>query len=73
MAATQNEKIYDYLTKHPGITQRDAIELGVYRLSARIHDLKDLGINIDSKMIDVKNRDGETVRVAFYSLRKGEA
>jgi hypothetical protein len=43
--------------------------LGVYRLGARIWDLKNKrGINITKHMVDVPNRYGETCKVAEYRL-----
>ena len=66
---TQNERILAYLKKHGEITQLDAIEfLGVMRLASRVSDLRKKGYPIESKMVSVRNRYGESCRVKSYSL-----
>lgn len=45
--------------------------LGIFRLGARIYDLKAAGHNIDREMIEVIDRHGRTKRVACYRLCKG--
>lgn len=70
MASTmkQTEKVRAYLETHYGITAKQAMEeLGIYRLGARIWDLKQQGLQIKSAMIPVKTRDGET-KVKMYWL-----
>lgn len=67
---TQSERIIDYMYKHGGITQFDALnELGVMRLASRISELRRNGFEIASKMVKVQNRYGETCRVKRYSLK----
>lgn len=62
-------KIYNYLLKHEeGLTQRDAIWLGIYRLGARIFDLKQMGVKIRTVKEQVTNRDGSTTYIARYFL-----
>lgn len=64
---TQNERILDYIAEFGSITQFEALQdLGCMRLASRISDLKRLGYPIDSKVIEVKNRFGETCRVKSY-------
>lgn len=67
---TQNEKILRYLKTHKrGLTPIKALELfGCMRLSGRIFELRDMGYEISSEIIAVKNRDGETCHVANYKL-----
>jgi len=66
---TQNERVLDHLRRHKGIEPMTALsELGVFRLAARIDNLKRAGHNIKSEMIDVWNRWGEKARVAYYQL-----
>jgi hypothetical protein len=67
---TQCDRVLEYLENHKGITPMDAWNyLGVYRLGARIWDLKNKrGINITKYMVDVPNRYGETCKVAEYRL-----
>ena len=44
-------------------------ELGIYRLSARIYDLRHTnGMNIVKRMKSVTNRFGESCRVACYEI-----
>ena len=64
----QKVRILDYMRKNGGITQRDAIWLGCYRLSARIFDLKAAGYHIITDMIEVENKDGTTSMVGRYRL-----
>ena len=44
------------------------VDLGVFRLAARINDLKADGHSINSEMVTVQNRFGEDCRVARYSI-----
>ena len=64
---TQNDRVLAYMRSHKGITSLDAYrDLGCTRLSARIADLKRMGIAIGKIMVDRENRYGETVKVAQY-------
>lgn len=66
---TQCEKILDYMQKYGSITPLDAIrEFGCMRLAARINDLVHDGVPIKSEIVKSKNRDGEIVHFAMYSL-----
>lgn len=66
---TQNERIIAYMEKHGSITQLEALNaLGVFRLASRISDLRKRGYPIESKMVKVENRYGETCRVKRYRL-----
>lgn len=67
---TQNEKILKFMMTHKnGITPLQAMDhFGCMRLSGRIHDLRECGYNISSELVDVKNRYGNTCRVARYRL-----
>lgn len=47
-------------------------ELGIYRASARIYDLRDCGERIATDLVSVKNRDGEPCRVARYALLRSD-
>lgn len=52
------------------ITQHDAMtNLGCYRLSARIHDLRNKGLDIATEQRICRNRHGKKVRFAVYRLR----
>lgn len=64
--------ILEHLRKYPWITSKDAFELyGITRLSARIKDLRELGYDIETVMVDGMTRYGESCRYARYIL-KGE-
>lgn len=78
MATTlkQTEKVKVFLENHYGITAKQAMEeLGIYRLGARIYDLKQQGVPIKSGFIEVPTRDGDTTRVKLYWItgKPGEA
>lgn len=66
----QIDRILNYMRSHDGITQREAIYLGCYRLGARVFDLREDGYIIDTEMISVKSTDGSTARIAKYRLIK---
>ena len=69
MKATQCERILSYLEENKSITQIDALrEFGCMRLASRISDLKRQGIPVRRTMETSKNRYGEPVRYARYSL-----
>lgn len=66
---TQAQRVLDYMTKHGGITQFEALrELGVMRLASRISELKKNGHKISSQTVKVENRYGEKCRVKRYSM-----
>ena len=66
---SQSNKILDYLKHHKSISQAVAVEkFDCYRLSARIFDLRDEGHEISKRMVCKKNKEGNTVRYAEYSL-----
>ncbi len=46
-AETQSYQVLQYIVEHGSITPAEAFtELGVYRLSGRIHDLRSIGVDI---------------------------
>lgn len=62
---SQNAKIAEYLKQGNSITPLDALNLfGCLRLGARIADLKERGLNIETEMVVTPN--GK--RVASYKL-----
>lgn len=68
---SQKERLLSYLRENTSITPMEAWgKLGVYRLGARVHDLRNEGYEIKSALTEVKNRFGETCRVAEYTLRE---
>ena len=70
---TQCERILKYIDDYGSITQLDALrDLGCMRLASRISDLKKLGFNIKKSTVAGKNRYGEPIRFAEYSMDKKE-
>lgn len=68
---TQAQRILDYMTVNGSITQMEALkDLGVFRLASRISELRKNGHKIESQMVKVENRYGETCRVKRYSFKK---
>ena len=66
---SQNYKILKHLLEHDSITTFDAFsKYGITRLSGRIFDLKDLGVNIDSTMVYKKVK-GNPVHYAVYTVK----
>ena len=67
---TQKERILQYMKDFGSITQAQAFtDLGVYRLAARIADLRGEGYLISSEMKAGKNRYGEAVYFSEYKLK----
>lgn len=67
---TQNEKVLKHMQDHGSITPLDAMrDYRIMRLASRVSDLKHLGYDIRTEMIEVTNKDGDRVRYARYSLR----
>lgn len=63
MTRTQNKKLLEMLKIRP-VTPVDALrEIGSFRLSARVYDLRHQGHNIASRMVSVGGR-----RVVEYSM-----
>jgi len=68
MKDTQNKRLLAYLKKEESIDPLQAWEkLGIYRLSARIFDLRKTK-QITTTKKEVSNMFGETIKVAEYSL-----
>lgn len=67
---TQAQRILGYMENHGSITQLEALkDLGVFRLASRISELRRKGYKIESQMVKVDNRFGETCRVKRYFLK----
>lgn len=68
---TQCERIRKYLEDFGSITQLQALsDLGIMRLASRISEMRQAGEPIEDRVIEVKNRYGETCRVKQYYLEK---
>lgn len=62
-------RILAYINKNGSITSMDAFkELGITRLSARIKELREMGYDIRTVMMESENRYGEPVRFGLYRL-----
>ncbi len=71
MKDTQNTRLLSHLKGGNTINPLEAWRrLGIYRLSARIYDLRDSGYEIDMKRKEVRNQFDEVINVAQYSLKK---
>lgn len=66
---SQATDVIEYIRDNGSITTKQAMEdLGCYRLSGRIYDIKALGIVVEKEMVTVQNRKGEDRRVARYTI-----
>jgi len=62
---SQEQRLLQYLKDHGSINPMEALqELGIFRLAARVNDLRKSCVAITSKSTNAKNRFGETCRVA---------
>lgn len=69
MKLTQCERIMRHMEDYGSITSAEAIsEYGIYRLASRISDLRREGVPIKREFRSSKNRYGEPVSFAAYSL-----
>lgn len=69
MSTSQCQKILKHLLRYGRITTFQAYEkYGCTRLPARISDLKDKGIGIETEMCWKKKPDGEHVHYGIYRL-----
>lgn len=65
----QTERVLQYLRDYGSITQLDALrEFGCMRLGARIYDLKRQGHDIRTTRKTTKNRYGEKISYARYTM-----
>ena len=66
---SQATDVIEYIRDNGSITTKQAMEdLGCYRLSGRIYDIKAIGIEVEKEMITVQNRNGKDCRVARYTI-----
>lgn len=66
---SQCNKILAYIRKHGSITPLDALrEFGCMRLASRMSDLKRRGYTVKSVMESSKNKNGESVSYARYTI-----
>lgn len=72
---TQTEQVRWYMQEYGSIDPMQAMrDLGIYRLGARIWDLKNIeNLNISKRNKSVKNRFGKNTVVAEYYLEDNHA
>lgn len=69
MKMTQCDRIMRHMRDYGSITSAEAIsEYGIYRLASRVNDLRRQGVPIAREMRTSKNRYGDPVSFAAYSL-----
>lgn len=69
MKLTQCERIMRHLHDYGSITGAEAVsEYSIYRLASRICDLRQRGVPIKTAFRSGKNRYGERVTYAVYSI-----
>lgn len=67
----QRNAIINHLKSGKSITSKEAFELyGVTRLSAIVHDLRNMGYTIHTLMIEGTTRFGDSTKYAKYILGK---
>ena len=66
--ATQCEKVMAHMKVFGSISQREAYKMGIYRLSARVWDLRHAGHNVVTDKRRVRNADGTITSIAVYRL-----
>ena len=70
----QCERVLQYIKDFGSINPAQAfLDLGCYRLGARIWDLRHQGHQISRRMVTGKNRYGEAVSYAEYRLEDNTA
>lgn len=63
----QTERLRKHLLQGKTVNPLQAwAELGIYRLSARIFDLRQAGVKVKDDFVEVPNRYGEKCRVKQY-------
>lgn len=66
---TQCDRIIQYIEQTGSITQMDALrEFGCMRLASRMCDIKKMGYAVDKRMEKAKNRYGEPISYARYTI-----
>jgi len=68
---TQQARLMEHLELHSQIDPLEAwTKLGIYRLAAVVHLLRQAGIKIKTERMEVSNRFNEVCNVANYVLEK---
>ena len=70
---TQCKRLEQYFKDFGSITQLEALaDLGIFRLSSRISEMKKDGFDIKDKQECVLNRYGEKCYIKRYYIKQGE-
>lgn len=73
-AKTQCERLLEHLKLGLPLTAHKALYgYGCQRLAARMWDLRQVGHQIEKRMVEVATRDGGTARVAEYRLVRAKS
>jgi hypothetical protein len=68
---TQVERLINHFKTHSSIDPLQALrEYGIFRLAARIKDIKKAGYTINTVRQIVRNQFGEDCRVACYEIER---
>ena len=67
---SQTERLLKALKTGPVNPLSAWIDLGIYRLAARVSDLRAAGHNVERRMVQVQNKYGEPCVVAEYRLEE---
>ena len=69
----QNARLLAALKKGPVNPLSAWVDLGIYRLAARVADLRSAGHPVTKTMVQVQNQYGEPCLVAEYTLEQAES
>ena len=70
---TQCERVLRHMREYGSITAAEAMsEYGIFRLAARVSDLKKGGHTIKTKIVTGRNRYDEKTTYAEYSIEEDE-
>ena len=65
---TQVQKVLSHMREHGSISTMEAFDYGITRLASRIFEIRRMGIGVEAETVTGKNRYGEPVHYARYSL-----
>ena len=68
MKTSQKQRLLAYLKQQPINPLQAWQQLGIYRLSAVVHLLREDGHEIKTDLVEVKNKYNEVCKVAKYTL-----
>ena len=72
MKTSQKQRLLAYLKQHPINPLEAWQQLGIYRLAAVVHLLREDGHEIKTDLVEVKNKYNEVCKVAKYTLIESE-